>query len=94
MGYPQTNRKTDTGKTLTRWPVFVDHFKEKKVVKEGKNAGGEYLSLVGYFPKLSQAIAGLIHLDVQMSDVQSLQEMEQHIRRVSEQCELAIKEAV
>ncbi len=27
MGYPQTNRKIDTGKTLTRWPVFVDHFK-------------------------------------------------------------------
>ena len=26
MGYPQTNRKIDTGKTLTRWPVFVDHF--------------------------------------------------------------------
>ncbi len=25
-GYPQTNRKIDTGKTLTRWPVFVDHF--------------------------------------------------------------------
>ncbi|WP_253926543.1 hypothetical protein, partial [Shigella flexneri] len=24
--YPQTNRKIDTGKTLTRWPVFVDHF--------------------------------------------------------------------
>ncbi|EEW1505788.1 hypothetical protein DU342_07880 [Escherichia coli] len=26
MDYPQTNRKIDTGKTLTRWPVFVDHF--------------------------------------------------------------------
>ncbi len=25
-GLPQTNRKIDTGKTLTRWPVFVDHF--------------------------------------------------------------------
>ncbi|PQN65874.1 hypothetical protein C5K06_00460, partial [Shigella flexneri] len=21
-------RKIDTGKTLTRWPVFVDHFKQ------------------------------------------------------------------
>ena len=30
VGYPQTNRKIDTGKTLTRWPVFVDHFKEKR----------------------------------------------------------------
>ena len=29
MGYPQTNRKIDTGKTLTRWPVFVDHFKHQ-----------------------------------------------------------------
>lgn len=23
----QMNRKIDTGKTLTRWPVFVDHFR-------------------------------------------------------------------
>ncbi|WP_409033706.1 hypothetical protein, partial [Klebsiella pneumoniae] len=28
VGYRQTNQKTDTGKTLTRWPVFVDHFME------------------------------------------------------------------
>lgn len=81
-----------------KYVLTADQFQfivqEKKIVKEGKNAGGEYLSLVGYFPKLSQAIAGLIHLDVQMSDVQSLQEMEQHIRRVAEQCEHAIKEAV
>ncbi|WP_183042608.1 hypothetical protein [Enterobacter sp. R1(2018)] len=27
MGYDQTNRKTDTGKTLKRWPVLVDHFR-------------------------------------------------------------------
>lgn len=87
--------KIDIGE---KYVLTADQFQfivqEKKVVKEGKNAGGEYLSLDGYFPKLSQAIAGLIHLDVQMSDVQSLQEMEQHIRRVSEQCEQALKEAV
>lgn len=81
-----------------KYVLTADQFQlivqEKKIVKEGKNAGGEYLSLVGYFPKLSQAIAGLIHLDVQMSDVKSLQEMEQHIRRVSEQCEQAFNEAV
>jgi hypothetical protein len=27
VGYHQTNQKTDTGKTLTRWPVLVDHNK-------------------------------------------------------------------
>ena len=26
VGCPQTNRKTDTGKTLKRWPVLVDHY--------------------------------------------------------------------
>ncbi|WP_425401499.1 hypothetical protein, partial [Escherichia coli] len=25
-GCHQMNRKTDTGKTLKRWPVFVDHY--------------------------------------------------------------------
>jgi hypothetical protein len=28
VDYHQTNQKIDTGKTLTRWPVFVDHFTE------------------------------------------------------------------
>ncbi len=36
-GLPQTNRKIDTGKTLTRWPVFVDHFI--------LNLGGEHLGI-------------------------------------------------
>lgn len=26
VGYHQMNRKVDTGKTLKRWPVFVDHY--------------------------------------------------------------------
>ncbi|MFP8329475.1 hypothetical protein ACLH2U_11730 [Citrobacter freundii] len=26
VGCPQTNRKTDTGKTLKPWPVLVDHY--------------------------------------------------------------------
>lgn len=65
---------------------------EKKTVKEGKNAGSEYLSLVGYYPKLSQAINALIHLDVRLEDVQSLQAMEKHINRISLQCEQAFVE--
>ncbi|HIF4811894.1 TPA: hypothetical protein ACX14U_005434 [Klebsiella pneumoniae] len=32
VGYRQTNQKTDTGKTLTRWPVFVDHFNDANKV--------------------------------------------------------------
>ncbi len=33
VGYPQTNRKIDTGKTLTRWPVFVDHFNTTNAIE-------------------------------------------------------------
>ncbi|PLG84016.1 hypothetical protein B6J19_26240 [Klebsiella quasipneumoniae] len=43
VGYRQTNQKTDTGKTLTRWPVFVDHFKpesEGATVDESFVVGG------------------------------------------------------
>lgn len=29
VAYPQTNRKADTGKTLTWWPVLVDHYSSK-----------------------------------------------------------------
>ncbi|PHU46602.1 hypothetical protein CSW77_23900 [Shigella flexneri] len=44
MGYPQTNRKIDTGKTLTRWPVFVDHFKaENDALRRKLDNGGRVL---------------------------------------------------
>lgn len=80
----------------TKYVLTADQFqyivREKKVVKEGKNAGSETLALVGYYPKISQAIAALIHMDVQLSEVQSLQEMQQHIERIALQCEKAFSE--
>ena len=36
VGYRQTNQKTDTGKTLTRWPVFVDHFRYPSTKQLGR----------------------------------------------------------
>lgn len=66
--------------------------REKKLIKDGKNAGTETLALVGYYPKISQAIDALIHLDVRLEDVQSLQAMAQHINRVALQCEKAFED--
>ena len=37
VGYRQTNQKTDTGKTLTRWPVFVDHFNNEAGLPKKKD---------------------------------------------------------
>ncbi|EGJ01631.1 putative transposase [Shigella boydii 3594-74] len=48
-GFPQTNRKIDTGKTLTRWPVFVDHFNTMLV---------KYLS--AYYCCLNVKVIGII----------------------------------
>ncbi|WP_252871919.1 tyrosine-type recombinase/integrase, partial [Shigella boydii] len=48
-----TNRKIDTGKTLTRWPVFVDHF----IAAHFMMSGGNILAL--------QKILG--HHDIKMT---------------------------
>ncbi|WP_293797675.1 DUF5405 family protein [uncultured Pantoea sp.] len=68
---------------------YQNIIREKKITKEDDNAGKEWQQLVGYYTKLSQAIHALIHLDVRLEDVQSLQAMEQHINRVALQCEKA-----
>ena len=36
VGYPQTNRKTDTGKTLKPWPVLVDHYTWQEFDENGR----------------------------------------------------------
>lgn len=65
---------------------------ERKTVKEGKNAGSEYQQTVGYFPKLSQLVAALLHLECRTTDVASLEHLEKYIERVAAQCERAFKE--
>lgn len=64
---------------------------EKKVAKEGKNIGNEYLQTVGYFTRISQIVTSLIHLEVRQSDITSLAEMDALIKAVGTQCELAFK---
>ena len=70
VGYRQTNQKTDTGKTLTRWPVFVDHFKLTLKIKnrmtERKGSFGVLLSRKGEkmetLTKVIQTLKALIVL--------------------------------
>ncbi|BEO75125.1 DUF5405 family protein [Serratia marcescens] len=62
---------------------------EVKTVKEGKNAGNETLSVVGYFTKLSQLVTYLIAHDIKGSDVDSISAMEAKINDLSRQIETA-----
>ncbi|MGT1153124.1 hypothetical protein ACVPW9_19730, partial [Klebsiella pneumoniae] len=50
-GYRQTNQKTDTGKTLTRWPVFVDHFTSIPKAKAKKTSSSNEIRLIDYTEK-------------------------------------------
>lgn len=65
---------------------------EKKVAKEGKSVGEERLQSIGFYSKISTLISALIQREVLLSDVQSLQAMQQLIERVSLQCEKAFKD--
>ena len=59
---------------------------EKKLVKAGAKAGSEVLVPIGYYPKLSQLINGLIHQGVREADINSLKEMNAEIGRISQLC--------
>jgi hypothetical protein len=71
---------------------FVLNERKIKGEKAGENAGEDYLQPIGFYQSISGVVAALIGLSVRLSDVQSLQAMEQHINRISLQCEQAFAE--
>ena len=64
---------------------------EKKVVKEGKNAGQATLAVVGYYPKLSWLIHSLIARDIRTADIDSLEGIQERIDVIGRQCEAAFE---
>ena len=64
---------------------------EKRIVKEGKNAGQETLAVVGYYPKLSWLINSLIARDIRTADIDSLKEIQERIDEIGRQCEAAFE---
>ena len=57
VGYRQTNQKTDTGKTLTRWPVFVDHFSLSWIsTRAGTRQYGDFPGAWGWIRLLDKAV--------------------------------------
>lgn len=62
---------------------------EVRTIKEGKNAGQEGRSVVGYFTKLSQLVTYLIAHDIKNSDVDSLCAMDSRINELARSIESA-----
>ena len=73
-----------------RYVVTSDPFhfilQEKKTAKAGKNAGKEWLDVVGYYPKLNQLITGLMVHDALTCEARSFGELNERIEWTSREC--------
>ena len=56
---------------------------EKKIAKEGKSAGQEVLSRLGYFSKFEHLVKALCEREILLSEAQSLAELKTHIDDLS-----------
>ncbi|TNV19704.1 hypothetical protein FH968_12685 [Buttiauxella sp. B2] len=78
-----------------KWVITSDQYQfilqEKKVAKTGKMAGKEWLDSIGYYPKISQLVSGLILHHIQSSSVDSIEAMAAEIARIALVCEHAFK---
>ena len=76
-----------------RYVVTSDQFQfilcEKKIALTGKNAGKEWLNTVGYYPKLSQLVSGLLHHSILTGDATAFESLAVQVERVAEQCQAA-----
>lgn len=76
-----------------RYVVTSDQFQfilcEKKIALTGNNAGKEWLNTVGYYPKLSQLVSGLLHHSILTGDATAFESLAVQIERVAEQCQAA-----
>ncbi|MDM2808908.1 DUF5405 family protein [Citrobacter sp. Cpo107] len=76
-----------------RYVVTSDQFqfilREKKIAKAGINTDKEYLDTVGYYPKLSQLVSGLLHHSILTGDATAFESLAVQIERVAEQCQAA-----
>lgn len=68
--------KIDLGKYVVTADKYQFILNEKRIAEE---SGNEYLSVVGYYPQLSQMVKKMFVLDIRESDIKSLQEMAEKI---------------
>lgn len=73
-----------------RYVVTSDSFQfilhEKKRAESGKNAGQEWLAVVGYYPKLSQLVSGLMHHDILTGSAKSFADLNAQVEQLSRRC--------
>lgn len=66
--------------------VFSSFCRRKKTAETGKNAGKEWLDVVGYYPKLNQLVSGLIQHDILSGSVGSFEALSAQVEQLGQQC--------
>lgn len=64
---------------------------EKRIIKDGKNAGQETLARLGYYSKFEHLVKELCHREILQSEAQSLQELLDYIVALGEKLSKAVE---
>ncbi|HEX4500256.1 MAG TPA: DUF5405 family protein [Scandinavium sp.] len=76
-----------------RYVVTSDPFQfilqEKKTARTGKNAGNEWLDVIGYYPKVNQLVSNLILHDALTGEARTFAELAAQIEQTACECEEA-----
>ena len=64
---------------------------EKKIVKEGKNAGQVTKSRLGYYSEFEHMVMELCHREILQSEAQSLEELRDYIFALGEKLSKAVE---
>ncbi|WP_211186697.1 DUF5405 family protein [Rouxiella aceris] len=73
-----------------KWGITSDSLQfilnKTKVAQSGTKKGQEYLEAVGYYPRMSQLVNGLMHFHIRDSDVKSFVDLSDEVERISAVC--------
>ena len=73
-----------------KWVITSDSLQfilnKKIVAKSGIKKGEGYLKALGYYPRMSQLVNGLIHFHLHDSDVKSISVLADELERISSLC--------
>lgn len=64
---------------------------EKRIIKDGKNAGQETLARLGYYSKFEHLVKELCHREILQSEAQSLEELRDYIFALGEKLSKAVE---
>lgn len=64
---------------------------EKKIAKSGKNAGKEWLAVIGFYPTISKLVSGLVLHNILTDEARQFSDLEKQVVQLGQKCQEAFK---